>query len=219
MVFKALVFAIGLATASQTAFANTPAWTPEDGDLIAFDVFRKGEKFGTHTVSFDVQGDKLIADTDVRLRVGLGPVTFFSYRLDATETWQNGQLISVEGRLKEGGDREKVDAARNGSAIKVDGSAFRGDAPAEILPSSHWRKDIVNSDVILSTENGQLLEIDARPVSTDTLTINGQSVTATRYDVTAALPYSIWYDEQGRWVKLSFTARGDLIEYRLSQFY
>jgi len=219
MVFKALTLSVCVLGMAAHAHAELPVWEPDDGDVIAFEVFRKGDKFGTHKVSFDREDDRLIATTDVDLRVGAGPITFFSYRLDATEEWQGDQLVSVRGKLKDGGDRESVEAEKNGESIKVSGSRFEGDAPADILPSSHWRSEIVTADRILSTENGDLISINPKSAGEDTVTIDGETITATRYEIDSDVPYTIWYDEQGRWVKLEFTARGEKIEYRLASLY
>ncbi len=219
MVYKTLTLSVCTFGLAATAQAELPVWQPDDGDVIAFEVFRKGDKFGTHKVSFDLEGDKLTAITDVDLRVGAGPITFFSYRLDATEVWQGDQLVSVRGKLKEGGDREAVQAEKNGEAIKVSGSAFEGEAPASILPSSHWRSEIVTASQMLSTENGALISITAQAAGSEALEIDGRTINATRYEIDADVPYTIWYDEQGRWVKLEFTARGDKIEYRLASLY
>jgi hypothetical protein len=219
MVFKALTLSVCTLGMAATAHAELPVWQPDDGDVIAFEVFRKGDKFGTHKVIFDRDGDRLTVTTDVDLRVGAGPITFFSYRLDATEVWQGDQLVSVRGKLKEGGDREAVEAEKTGESIRVSGSAFEGEAPASILPSSHWRSEIVTASQMLSTENGALISIKAQPVGSETIEIDGQALNTTRYEIDAEMPYSIWYDEQGRWVKLEFTARGDRIEYRLASLY
>ena len=219
MVYKALTASIAALGIAASAGADLPVWEPQDGDVIAFDVYRKGDRFGTHKVSFEREGDRLIAVTDVDLRVGAGPITFFSYRLDAEETWQNNQLVAVNGKLKQGGDRERVTAERNGEALKVEGTAFEGTAPADVLPSSHWRSEITTAQQMLSTENGELININPRSVGTETIEIDGQTLNTMRYEIDADVPYTIWYDEQGRWVKLEFTARGDKIEYRLASLY
>ena len=80
------------------------AWTPEPGDVIEFDVLRKGKPFGSHSVTFGEDSNgRLTARTDVLLKAGLGPITVFKYELDATEVWQNGQLVSLNGEVNDDG--------------------------------------------------------------------------------------------------------------------
>ena len=49
--------------------------------------------------------------------------------------------------------------------------------------------------------------------------INGKPVEATHYRLVSDLTVDLWYDDQNRWVQLSFEARGQKIDYRLSRLY
>src|SRR5262245_58322171 len=84
---------------SAPAFAQ-PGWQPSDGQKLEFDVFRDGSKFGRHVVIFHKAGDKLTVDSDIDLKVALGPVTLFHYVHDVTETYSAGNLLSVASKTK-----------------------------------------------------------------------------------------------------------------------
>lgn len=206
---------------SSTVAADAPeAWQPEDGDTIKFTVLRKGKDFGTHSVRFDVEDDgSFIATTNVELKAGLGPITVFRYELTSTETWKNGQLVALEGQTNDDGDRKSVSASLNGDTLQVSGTAYEGTAPAGIIPSSHWNIQEAYSSSILSTETGELLDTDVTRIGNDTLTIGGETVQATHYRLKSDLTVDLWYDDQGRWVKLGFEARGQQIDYVLNSLY
>ncbi len=214
-----------LLTASLWAHAaqaktEPPRWAPEAGDVIAFDVLRKGKPFGTHTVTFgqDDQG-RLVARTEVDLEAGLGPITLFRYELDATEVWQDGRLVALTGQVDDDGTEGQVEAVRRGDALEVDGTQFQGEVEGRGLPSSHWNFAQTNASRLLSTEDGEILQVAVTDQGMETIQAGGARVEATRYLMESDIDVTLWYDEAGRWVKLSFEARGQEIEYVLSEPY
>ena len=209
------------APAGAPVAANAPtAWQPEDGDRISFTVLRKGKAFGTHTVDFDVDKDgSYEVETNVSLKAGLGPITMFKYDLSATEQWEDGQLVAVNSRTNDDGKTKRVSAELIGGELEIQGSAYIGTAPAGIIPSSHWNIQQAFSSEILSTETGAILDTKVTPLGKETLTINGQPVEAMQYRLVSDLTVDLWYDERNRWVKLSFEARGQQIDYVLDALY
>lgn len=196
-------------------------WSPEIGDEIRFDVFRQGDKkFGSHIVRFSSGPEgQLVVTSDVDLKAGLGPITLFRYSLDSVETWEDNRLVALEGQTNDDGDRKRVSAVANGNSLEVSGTGFNGEAPIGIIPSSHWNIQQVFSDAILSTENGELLETSVTKIGPDIIQINGEAVSTTHYRLVSDLTVDLWYDEQNRWVQLSFEARDQKIDYRLSRLY
>ena len=107
----------------------------------------------------------------------------------------------------------------NGGSLAVDGSGYEGTAPAGIIPSSHWNIREVFSSQILSTESGELLDVEVTKIGEERLDVAGQAIDATHYRLVSDLTVDLWYDDQGRWVQLSFEARGQTIDYRLAEIY
>ncbi len=197
-----------------------PVWTPKDGDEIMFQVLRKGQPFGTHTVSFDIAPDgTLKATTGVRLKAGLGPITLFHYALTATETWQDGQLVALDGVVNDNGKDGSVSAARIGKALDVTGTEYTGEVPFGILPSSHWNIAQTQARQLLSTEDGEVIKVEVLDNGPDTVRVGGRTVEAHHFTMDSAIDVDLWYDAQGRWVKLAFEARGQDIEYVLTKAY
>lgn len=226
---RSLLLSGTFALFSLTATADTaepdvndmPArWSPTDGAVIAFDVFRKGNEFGTHILTFDREDDDTFTVvSDVDLRAGLGPITVFRYSLDSTEQWDGGRLVSLSGKTNDDGKKLTVEGSAREDAFLVDGSVYEGTAPADIIPSSHWNIQQMYSDIMLSTESGELLDIDVTIVGEETVRVDGVDVPATRYKLKSDLDVDLWYDGEGRWVKLAFQVRDQEIEYRLRALY
>lgn len=196
------------------------AWTPSPGDQIRFNVLRKGNPFGSHKVTFEEGPDgALVAKTDVSLRAGLGPVTVFRYTLAASETWRGGELVGVEGRVNDDGKRGNVSAQRQNGALAVQGTKFSGKAPEDAVPASHWNYAQTKTARLLSTEDGEILDVEVRRKGRETIEAGGRTIEANRYLLASDIDVDLWYDDAGRWVKLAFEARGQQIEYVLEDLY
>ncbi|MEM6947335.1 MAG: DUF6134 family protein, partial [Pseudomonadota bacterium] len=181
------------------------AWSPSPGDVISFDVLRKGNPFGSHTVRFDEgEAGALNVAVNVDLRAGLGPITVFRYRLDANEVWRDGKLVSLEGRVNDDGNREAVTVRTGGAGLTVEGDGYSGEIPLGTLPASHWNVAQVSATQLLSTENGELLDVDVVSLGRETITAGGVEVEANAFLMKSDIDVSLWYDDEGRWLKLSF---------------
>lgn len=204
--------------ATQTSL---PApWVATDGAVIDFTVLRKGKPFGSHVLTFERDDNgKLEVTTDVDLQVKFGPITAFKYRLDSVEEWIDGQLVALNGKSNNDGRKGEVVAQAEGGDLLVDGTKFDGALPIGTIPSSHWNRLQVYQNQMLSTETGEVLDIDVEVIGDDTVQVGDQMVDATHYRLKSDLTVDLWYDRQSRWVKLAFEVRGQDIEYVLNQLY
>ena len=210
----------GPALADISEPGEPAVWRPADGDVIAFDVLRQGNPFGTHTVRFSRTAEgELGVDVDVSLKAGLGPITLFRYELDAKETWRDGKLVGLEGEVVEDGKKERVRAERAGDRLIVRGDAFSGEIDGQMLPASHWNVDQVRASQLLSSDYGMLIDVQVQDLGRETIEAGGQMVEANKYLLDSDIDVTLWYDDQGRWVKLAFEARGQEIDYVLRELY
>ncbi|MEO1552753.1 MAG: DUF6134 family protein [Pseudomonadota bacterium] len=205
-------------TAEQTSL---PApWTATDGAVIDFTVLRKGKPFGRHMLTFERSdaGD-LTVTTDVDLQVKFGPITAFKYRLDSVESWVDGQLKSLSGTSNSDGRKGKVSAFMTDGELEVESTEFTGTLPASTIPSSHWNRLQLYQNQMLSTETGEILDIDVETIGDDTVMVGDSAIPATHYRLKSDLTVDLWYDDKSRWVKLAFKVRGQDIEYVLNALY
>ncbi len=216
----ALAIAPAAADMGSVAPAIAGGWAPKAGDAIVFDVLRKGQPFGSHTVRFDEAPDgALIARTLVSLKAGLGPVTLYRYKLDASEVWKDGKLVGISGKVNDDGTQGSVRAALSGEALAVNGTAFKGNAPADAVPASHWNYAQTRTAQLLSTEDGEIIDVKITSKGREQVKAGGKTIAANRYHLDSDIDVDLWYDDAGRWVKLAFSARGQDIEYVLADSY
>lgn len=208
-----------LALALLMVLAPLPAqaspWTPADGARLEFDVLRDGGKFGTHILKFDREGDTLTVDTDVELRVTLGPITLFEHLHDVTEKYSANRLVWIGSRTKTGGKWKTLSVEAVEGGFNVKGEKFKGLLTSPLIPSTHWNEDQMRQGFLFSTETGEKLPMKVTDRGIETIKAGGRMIDARRYDVDSDLDASFWYDAQGRWVKTAFEAQGSKIEYVL----
>lgn len=214
------LFLLASTAIPASAELSPKSWQPAAGDVISFTVLREGKPFGSHAVKFTTDANgALVATTTVSLKAGLGPITVFRYKLDATETWHHGQLQKVSGTVNDDGNKGTVTASRKGDDLNVSGSEFKGVAPAGIVPASHWNYAQTQAGKLLSTEDGEILDVKVISKGRETIKAGNTMIGANRYLMESALDVDLWYDDDGRWVKLAFEARGQQIEYVLNDLY
>lgn len=195
------------------AFAQD--WKPGDGDRLVFDVFRDGSKFGTHAVSFSMSGDTLTVDSDIELKVAIGPLTLFHYVHDVTERYSAGRLVSVAARTKKDGKWKELSAAAAEGGLNVMGAAFRGLLKGAVIPSTHWNIAQMKQPAMFSTETGAMLPMTVVDMGIERVRVGAGTIEARKYLVKSELEAAFWYDASGRWVKCAFEAEGSKIDYVL----
>ncbi|MEY2758801.1 MAG: hypothetical protein RIR33_2579 [Pseudomonadota bacterium] len=195
--------------------AQASPWTPADGARLEFDVLRDGGKFGTHILKFDREGDTLTVDTDVELRVTLGPITLFEHLHDVTEKYSANRLVWIGSRTKTGGKWKTLSVEAVEGGFNVKGEKFKGLLTSPLIPSTHWNEDQMRQGFLFSTETGEKLPMKVTDRGIEKIKAGGRMIDARRYDVDSDLDASFWYDAQGRWVKTAFEAQGSKIEYVL----
>ena len=208
-------------TPSATELSDfLPVWLPEDGDVINFKVLRKGKPFGYHRVKFDATGEGgFTATNEVELTAKFGPITAYKYRHESVEVWQGGQFVGLSAETRKDGKDIVASAQIGEGGLAVTGTNFTGTYPADIIPANHWNVSQLYSNTILSTEGGQPLDVTVENLGRETVVIDGIPLEATKVKLASDLTIFLWYDDDGRWLKLNFTARGQLIEYVLQDLY
>ncbi len=209
------MIAMALAGAAPVAAETGFEWAPDAGDELVFDVYRNGKPFGSHVVRFDRADQQLTVKTDIELKVKFGPITAFHYVHDASETWVDGALQSVDARTRSEGRWKDVSARAEAAGLQTKGPGFTGLHPAGLIPSTHWNVAEMRQSEMLSTETGAILPMQVEDLGLERVRVGEGSVEARHYRVTSDLVASFWYDEQGRWVKCAFKARGSDVEYVL----
>lgn len=224
MMVRTLLLSLALASLAPAAIsqealsaqASLARWTPKDGQKLVFDVFRDGGAFGTHIVTFTRTGERLTVQSDIALKVALGPLTLFDYRMNVTEIYDGDKLASVWARTFNEGKWTTMTAEPVAGGYKVKGPKFSGTVQNPI-PSTHWNIAEMKQSAILSTETGEMLKTVFTDLGLEQVKLKSGAVSARKYHMDADLDADFWYDAEGRWVKTYFETKGSKISYTLRE--
>jgi len=191
------------------AFASMPA---SASNLDAkFLIKREGKVIGYHAVDVREADGAFIVETEIEMRVKLGPIPLFKYDHDSQEVWRDGQVVSIDSKTNHDGDKTYVSARRQNGLLMIDGSEYQGPAPSDAAPSSYWDKSLVTAGALINTQTGEIIEIEVEPLGVTRAPHNRE---AEHYRVTGTVNLDIWYDGQ-QWVGSQFTIDGEELVYEL----
>lgn len=183
---------------------------------LPFRVDMGGSPIGEHSVRFEQRGDELHAFVDIKFDVGLAFITLYEYEHSNHEVWRDGRLISIDTRTNDDGEAYTVKGEATADGFRVVGSEGELLLPADILPSSYWNPSTLSAATLLDTQKGRILDARFAALGADRVTPQaGGSVDACRFRMTGDLDLDVWYDDQGRWVKMAFSFGGNDFEYQL----
>lgn len=203
-----------LAGPAKAADSLTPAY-PDSG-VLHFSLLRNGSPLGSYNLRFEPREDGLHVVTRVDVDYRLAFITLYRFEQDRNELWRDGDLISLETRTNDDGDRFALTAWATPDGLQINGREFDGLAPADIMPTGFWDIRTVERTQLLNSEDGGLLEIAVTRIGVETVTAWGRPVRASHYRIDGDTEKDVWYDESGIWVALQMTASdGSTIEYRL----
>ena len=132
---------------------------------------------------------------------------------DAVELWSGGELQSIEAFTNDDGDLVHVQATRDSEGLQVQTNDGAYETPA-VLPISHWNAALLEGGPLLNGMTGEVDEVQVFDQGLDTVSTRNGSLRARHYLYSGDLNGEIWYDEDGRWVKLRFRANdGSMIDY------
>ncbi len=198
---------------ARTAAAS-PLPVPSSGRL-AFALIRHDSNIGTHTITFDQQGDTLTIHVDVDVLVKFGPIPLVRYAHHNVEVWRNNRLDQLEATTDKNGTKLYVSAHRTDAGLSVVGSAAKPYiAPEDALPTTYWNKRLLNAPMI-GTQDGMLVHPAVRDLGVDPVPVAaGGRIPATRYSLRGDLDLDLWYDQTATWAGMEFSvADGSVVHY------
>ena len=216
-IVTASVLALCSASALGTSVAETPPPANDPfrlyGNEIRFDVERDGNVVGQHVVTFTRTDHGVRADSRADVNVELLFLSAYRFRYQARELWRGGELQSIDASTNDDGSYSHVRAVRDAAGLRISSTQGTYETPV-IPPTSHWNAALLKGGVLLNTMTGKLSQIQVFDQGLDTVATRNGSLHAHHYLYSGDLNGEIWYDGDGRWVKLRFRAHdGSIIDY------
>jgi hypothetical protein len=180
------------------------------------ELYRGSSRIGEKQVSVRRDGASVTVSTDIAIAVRVLGLTAYRYTLESREVWQDGRLVSLEGRTNDDGAAHFVRAEGSGEGIAVEGSEYRGTVAGNPATTSYWSAAFLERPVWISTQDGRPWQVRAQRVGTEAFPTASGSVQATRWRIGGGLALDLFYDGAGEWVGTEFDARGETARFVLA---
>jgi len=185
------------------------------GGRIAFDVQRKDRVIGTHIVQFQRTDAGLATHSAVEMAIDVLFFKAFRYRYNSEALWREGTLHRLAVEIDDNGRRSRLAARHQGGKLLVSRGSSAFDADSGLHPSEHWNADVLTQRQLLNTLTGNINNVAIQKVGREYVDTERGPVAANHYRYTGDLAAEVWYDDDGRWVKMRFKGRdGSMIQYR-----
>ncbi|MED6308617.1 MAG: DUF6134 family protein, partial [Pseudomonadota bacterium] len=115
------------------------------GDEIVFDVRRKGENVGTHTVQFDRKGRVLFVESHFELAIKIFFIPVYSFSYLSTARWRDGTIEFLDVDVDDNGEHFYLKAWREKDATEIRSSNGQGRISGQIFPTNHWNADVLRA--------------------------------------------------------------------------
>tara|TARA_A100001037_G_scaffold303482_1_gene337604 strand:+ start:1615 stop:2304 length:690 start_codon:yes stop_codon:yes gene_type:complete len=216
MILRSLIGAAALSFAiAQSSLAVTPDPVGLYGEELRFSILRNGKPVGSHIVRFrnEEPGFHVSAESKITVRfLGL-PVYKFHYRSDSA--WLGGRLLQLAATTDDNGDQGIVEFEASADGARVSGPNGTQQVSSNIIPTDHWHHPVVNASQVLNTLTGKINEVAILDLGWEDVLVAGELVRGRRHAYVGDLQTDVWYDADGRWVRMQFNGSdGSVMEYR-----
>ena len=212
---------------ASKAFSHTSHY--EGLKKIEMDVVRNGEVIGYTNYYFEKENDIMTVKNYTKFKVKLMGVTVFSILSEATEKYENDNLIYFKSNTFQNNKEKYVNLNYDKSLKKfiIDGSSYKGEASLDCIIGNWWNHKILKSTKQISPLSGSIKKQIVTFVGKEKININNKEYLTEHFKLKSKnqnlsddkkLNFDIWYNpENNLIIKVSYSKMGNW-EYRLKNF-
>ena len=187
---------------------------------MLFDVFRKGDRIGTHAIRFSPGRWRPARSTSrLELTVKIAFITVYRYEQTGQDDWQDDVLVRTRIDTNDDGkDTLVVAEARDGKLVVEGPTGTYKTSLGSMTDLSFWNEAITRGPPVIDSQTGELIKIAVKPDATSASSVRGQMSAARRFTMAATKGRSgtVWYDDAGNLVKAIVLTRGETLAYELA---
>jgi len=184
------------------------------GSEIVFDVFRQNKRVGSHIVRFNQLKRDLRVSSSFELSIDVLFFTVYRFRYLSEANWRAGAIDWIKVDVDDNGEAFRLEAKRIGDVTEIQSDAGRTRFEGRLFPTNHWNAGVLRATQVLNTLTGKINSVQIKPRGRERVSTERGEVDATRYTYSGELETEVWYDENGRWVKMQFVGKDGIpIEY------
>ena len=206
---RTLALALLLFGAGTTGAASASG---DAGRSWQFSVLLDDSPIGYHRFELSARESGLEVRSEASFDVRILFINAFRYRHSNRELWDGECLRVIESSTQQNGEEFAVSGARlaDGMAIQANGRSGRLDGC--VMTFAYWNPRFLEQPRLLDPQSGEYLHVEVKPLGREELTVRGESVMASAYQVKARdLDITVYYSEDDEWLGLQSVAKGGRI--------
>ncbi len=123
-------------------------------------------------------------------------------------------LKKLVAKVDDNGKKTSFTAQRAGNRLRIVRAQQAEYAALPLFPTNHWNPGVLQEERVLNTLTGRINLVTIEPEEQESVMTNAGNRMATRYRYNGQLQTEVWYDADGRWVRMRFAGRdGSTLEY------
>ena len=212
---------------TSKAFSHTSHY--EGLKKIEMDIVLNGEVIGYSNYFFEKSNEVMTVKNYTKFKVKLLGVTIFSILSEATEKYENDNLVYFKSNTFQNDKEKYVNLKYDKSSKKfiIDGSSYKGKATQDCIIGNWWNHKIFKAKKQISPLSGSVKEQIVTFIGNEKININNKEYLTKHFKLRSkdeSLPddkklnFDIWYNpENNLIIKVSYSKMGNW-EYRLKNF-
>ena len=193
--------ALVVAAAMLMPAAGAEQPVPQD---LEFKIVRDGDEVGHHRITFRKDAEKLVVRSNLKIEVKMLAFTAYRYEQTRSEVWRDRQLVALASVANDDGTFYDIKGQAGPNGLRVTSRGKSWTLPADSVPASYWNVSMVTAKgrPLIDAQSGMILDATVKKIGQERIRAGGKEIVATHYRLGAKRPRDLWYDAQGRWVKM-----------------
>lgn len=152
---------------------------------------------GTYTNTVEQQGDTVDVLTQLHVSVKMLGIPLFHQDASRVEHWEKGRLVSFQSSTDDNGKRIDISGNAQGDGFVVLSPLGRFTAPAQVHPSNPWAPQVLNTDTMMSTKTGKVLNVTVTDTGENNVTFDGRTMKLHQFFIDGEKHQVVWLDANG----------------------
>jgi hypothetical protein len=152
---------------------------------------------GTYTNTVVQNGDSVDVQTQLHVVVKVLGIPLFHQDANRLERWEKGRLIAFHSGTDDNGKEIDVDGKAQGDAFIIQSPFGNFAAPARVHPSNPWAIQSLNTDTMMGTKTGKVMQVVVTDTGEASVTFDGQAMKLHQYFIDGDKHQVVWLDGNG----------------------
>ena len=177
-----------------------------------YTVMKDRQPIGVQSYTFRERGSDLQVEAKWDVKIDLAGFTVYQYQHQRVEQWKNGQIVEFKGWTKDDGTDFAValERTKDGYDWRVNGQVRSFDGA--VMPATSWNAAILEHRALISPVDKDYQQVEVASHGRERVRTGIGTILAERFSILGDVRRDVWYDAEGRLVKLSFQKHGSEVE-------